>query len=416
MVRQIRLLAVVATIAAASTCVVFGQGYGTDTQNVMMPASGGMAGVSIALPQDVPSAIFGNPATLAQFEGTQFTLGGGWAEGYPTVTRHGFTDPNQNYSVTSRTQGFVMPAMGVTQDLRSLGIDGAMGLGLTGLGGIGAEYRGRAPAGSIANDFSSEMLILGMNMGAGVEVTDRLSLGATLTLGTGFEQLGLVQSTAMVHAYGLRGNFGADYALNDCNTLGAFYQTELNFNFPQAFRMPDGSYQNIRLGQPPTVGLGWANTALMGGDLLVATDIYYKLWENAAMYQDIYVNQWAFAFGAQLTRGRMKYRTGYSYNTNLINHNVGDRLSGLPVAQDAIQFFQASSTAAISQHRLTGGVGRQDFLFQGVDLDLYAGGLFPASDQFGAHTDASVAMYYLGMGLTWRYGRPCCPNETSAVQ
>jgi len=39
-----------------------------------------MAGVSIARPQDVPSAIFGNPATLAQFQGTQFTLGGGWME------------------------------------------------------------------------------------------------------------------------------------------------------------------------------------------------------------------------------------------------------------------------------------------------------------------------------------------------
>jgi hypothetical protein len=55
-----------------------GQGYGTDAQNVLTPAAGGMAGVSIALPQDVPAALFGNPATLAQFKGTQFTLGGAW--------------------------------------------------------------------------------------------------------------------------------------------------------------------------------------------------------------------------------------------------------------------------------------------------------------------------------------------------
>lgn len=413
--RQFRLL-IVAAMVISPTCAAFGQGYGTDLQNVMMPASGGMAGVSIARPQDVPSAIFGNPATLAQFEGTQFTLGGGWVEGYPTVTRHDFALPAANFSTTSRTQGFVMPSVGVTQDLRSLGVSGALGLGLTGLGGLGAEYRGLAPAGSIANNFSSELLELGVNMGAGLEITDRLSLGAALTLGTGFEQLGLVSNTAMVHAYGLRGSFGADYALNDCNTVGAFYQTELPFNFPSAFLMPDGTYQDIRLSQPPTVGFGWANTALMGGDLLLAADVYYKLWENAALYQDIYVNQWAFAFGAQLTRGKMKYRTGYSYNTNPINHNVGDHLSGLPVAQDSIYFFQASSTAVITQHRLTGGIGRQDFLFQGVDLDIYAGGLFPASDDFGPHTTAKVAAYYLGMGLTWRYGRPCCPTEASAAQ
>ena len=55
-----------------------GQGYGTDAQNVLTPAAGGMAGVSIALPQDVPAAVFGNPAALAQFRGTQFTLGGAW--------------------------------------------------------------------------------------------------------------------------------------------------------------------------------------------------------------------------------------------------------------------------------------------------------------------------------------------------
>ncbi len=35
-----------------------------------------MAGASIARPQDVPSAVNANPATLAQFLGTQFTMSG----------------------------------------------------------------------------------------------------------------------------------------------------------------------------------------------------------------------------------------------------------------------------------------------------------------------------------------------------
>ncbi len=96
-----------------------GQGYGSDLQNVMAPASGGMAGVSTALPQDVPSAVFGNPATLAQFEGTQFTMGGGWVEGYPTVvhTPDGFI--GTPFSATSRTEGAAATEIGVTQDLRS---------------------------------------------------------------------------------------------------------------------------------------------------------------------------------------------------------------------------------------------------------------------------------------------------------
>ncbi|MCU0961097.1 MAG: hypothetical protein MUF48_13410 [Pirellulaceae bacterium] len=403
MIRAVQLGVILAALSAAAG-IALGQGYGTDTQNVMTPAAGGMAGVSAALPQDVPAAIFGNPSTLSQFEGTQFTLGGGWAEGYPTVTRFGFQDPRENFTIGSGTQGFVIPSVGVAQDLRPLGVPGTLGVGLAGLSGLGAEFRGRAPETSFANGFSGEYLVLGTNAGVGIDVTDRLSAGAALTLGTGFSQLGLVQSAAMVHDYALRGAFGLDYDVNACNTLGAYYQTNMNFQFPNAFLLPNGEYRNINMSQPQTVGFGWANRSLLDGNLLVAADVYYKLWEDAALYEDVYVNQWAFAVGSQLTRGLMRYRVGYSYNTNPMNHDVGDRLSGLPVLRDQIQFLQAAETAVICQHRLSAGIGRQDFLFRGVDMDVFAGGLFTATDQFGDNTQVTVSAYYLGLGLTWRYG------------
>ena len=97
------------------------------------------------------------------------------------------------------------------QDLRTLGVPGTLGVGLAGLSGLGAEYRGRAPDSSVLNNVSSEYMVLGVNMAAGVELTDRLSAGAALTLGTGFEQLGFtgpLVSSAMVHDYALRGTSG----------------------------------------------------------------------------------------------------------------------------------------------------------------------------------------------------------------
>jgi len=415
--RKLSLVAFVVWTLVLAECPApaFAQGYGTDTQNVLTPAAGGMAGVSIALPQDVPAAVFGNPATLSQFRGTQFTFGGAWVEGYPTVTRFGFLDPNENFSVTSRTEGFAGSSIGVTQDLRGLGLPGTFGLGLAGTSGLGAEYRGRAPAGSIVNDFSTEYMVLGINAGVGFDLNERLSVGASATLGAGFEQLGLVSNSAMVHDYALRGSLGLDYKLNPCNTIGFFYQTKESFQFPNAILI-NGTYRDIRLAQPETIGFGLANTSLMGGDLLVAADVYYKLWEDAAGYSDIFVNQWAFALGTQLTRGKMKYRLGYSYNTNPVNHSVGSTFNGLPVLQDRIFLLQASETAAISQHRLTAGFGREDFLFEGVDLDFFVGGLLKADDQFGPHTEASVAAYYLGMGLTWRYGAPKCHGDVTGNQ
>ena len=298
-----------------------GQGYGSDLQNVMGPASGGMAGVSIARPQDVPSAIFGNPATLAQFEGTQFTMGGGWVEGYPTVTNDGSLNqlsPGTPFSATSRTQGGVASEIGVAQDLRSIGLAGTIGMGLAGLSDLGDEYRGRVPESANfllfnnLNDESAAYMILGLNMGAGFQLTDRLSVGASMTLGTGFEQLafiGPVSGSAMVNAYALRGTVGVDYELNDCNTLGFYYQSKMGFDFPNAVRV-GSNYQDIRIDQPATLGLGLANRSLMDGNLLIAADVYYKLWEDAALWQDVWVNQWAVAVGAQLTCDKMEVPAG----------------------------------------------------------------------------------------------------------
>ncbi len=353
-------LAIVLAIAAHAG-LARGQGYGSDLQNIMGPASGGMAGVSVAEPQDVPSAIFGNPATLAQFEGTQFTIGGGWIEGYPTVTYDGKGSPllGNAVSATSRTQGFTGTEIGVAQDLRTLGLAGTLGIGLAGVSGGGAEYRGEAP-GNLINNESGEYLALGINLGGGFQVTDRLSVGATITLGTGFEQLGFVGplvNSAMVNAYALRGTVGVDYELNDCTMLGFYYQSKMSFDFPDAIAVGSPAtptYRNVNIAQPTTFGWGIANRSLMDGNLLIAADIYYKLWEDAALWQDIMLNQWAVAVGAQLTRGNMKYRVGYSYNSNPMNHSVGSSLDGIPAASDFIQLYQASSAAfrqSESHHR-----------------------------------------------------------------
>ena len=398
---------VLAIILGGHSQIAQGQGYGSDTQNVLMPAAGGMAGVSLAAPQDVPAAIFGNPASLTQFHGTQFTLGGAWVEGYPTVTNDGSLGGSP-FSVTSRTQGFAAPEIGVIQDLRSVGVPGAVGLGFGSLSGLGAEYRGTATP---LTNVSSEYVVLGVNAAAAVELGEHLSVGAAVTLGNAFEQLGFtgpLSSSAMVNAYGLRGDFGLDYALNSCNTVGAFYQTRLDFEFPNAVRFGT-DYHDLLVSQPETIGIGWANRSLMDGNLLIAADVYYKLWDNAPLWEDVYVNQWAFAVGAQLTHGKMKYRLGYSYNSDPLNHSVGSNLDGFPVGQDAVQLFQAASTATINQHRITVGIGRQGFLVPTLDLDLFAGALINAHDEFGA-SQASLAMYYLGTGLTWRYGD--CSTQT----
>ncbi len=53
-----------------------GQSFGVDLRNTLTPASRGMAGTSIAAPQDFLSGINANPATLTQYHVMQFLVGG----------------------------------------------------------------------------------------------------------------------------------------------------------------------------------------------------------------------------------------------------------------------------------------------------------------------------------------------------
>lgn len=378
------------------------QGLGSDLQNFMTPAAGGMAGVSVALPQDAPAALFGNPATMTQFKGIQFTFGGAWIEGYPTIDNDGSLNGGTPFNVTSRTEGFVAPETAVLQNFQLCGFDGTAGIGLNSLSGMGAEYRGRAP-GTILNNFSSQYLVLGLTAGAGVEVTERASVGATVTLGTAFEQLGFtgpLVSSAMVNDYALRATLGADYELTDYTTLGAFWQSPMRFQFNDAVRF-NGVYDDLEIGQPGTVGLGLANNRLMDGKLLVAFDVYYKDWEGVPLWRDVLVDQWAFAIGTQYTLDSYKLRLGYEYNTNPINHNVGANLDGFPILQQNVQLFQAAAASFVNQNRITAGIGRE--FGPNLDVDLFVGGMFKSANNFGPDTRTSLAIWYAGLGITWKF-------------
>jgi len=88
---------------------------------------------------------------------------------------------------------------------------------------------------------------------------------------------------------------------------------------------------------------------------------------------------------------------------------VGNSAGGiiLPGAAAHVQYLQALN-AAIPQHRMTGGVGVRDVL-PGIDFDVLAGGMFEATQTFGLAT-ASVESYWVGAGITWRYGRGSCES------
>ncbi len=116
------------------------QSFGVELFNTLTPASGGMAGTSIAAPQDNISAINGNAAALTQYHGTQFTVGGTWAGSTIDLNQTGNIpagSPNPlitPFSAKSSRPGWPCPISAYRKTLHAPGPAGDAGPGCRGHG------------------------------------------------------------------------------------------------------------------------------------------------------------------------------------------------------------------------------------------------------------------------------------------
>jgi long-chain fatty acid transport protein len=408
--------------ALAIACFVFtanvaqAQPFGTELHNTLMPASGGMGGVSIARPQDLVSAVNGNPATLRQFRGTQFHFGGAWSDVTFDMTQTSnipVAGPSliQPYSATSSAPGTPAGNFGVTQDFSALGRSATLGLGFVVSSGGFADFR-EVPASGGTNMGST---IFNLPVALGVDVTERFSIGASGSLGIAFFDAPYVRHSGMTPDYALRGTLGANFEATEATTIGAYYQTRQPFQFDNALLFNPILFAgqatfDVDMDLPQNIGFGIANSRLMDGRLLLGVDVLYKLWEQASLYKAVYDNQWVVQFGSQYSIGRLKLRSGYVWAQNPIDQTPDVNVGGVTLGDLAAVRYTQGLLAITSQHRITAGVGITDLL-PGVDFDMMAGGMFRDSEQLGPFTSTAISGYWLGAGLTWRFSRgSCCPT------
>lgn len=397
----------VAAAVAAAAIPAAAQTYGIDFRNTLMPASGGMAGTSVAAPQDFLSAINANPAALTQYEGTHFTIGGAFAEATVNLEQKSPIPllGVAPFAAKSSTPGAIVPAIGVSQQVDGLPLPTTVGLAVIGAAGGGSSYV-QVPA---SNATSSYLLLLEFAPSVGVAVTERLSVGATMFIGDGYASGPFVGTSGMTNAYALRGGFGIDYRLGDATWLGAYYQTTQAFRFEnEAVLFSERRPRDVDMGLPQQVGLGIANQSLLDGRLLLAADALYLDWPSAALFKSIYHGQWVMQLGTQYrATDRVRLRLGYALAQNPVDDTVGTQIGpiAVPGGIPAVKYLQ-SQFAIINQHRMAAGVGVTDFLMRGLDLDAFAGGMFPAGQSLGDATYVSVESYWIGLGFTWHFDRP----------
>lgn len=390
---------------AASGRIASAQMYGIDFRNTLMPASGGMAGTSVASPQDFLSAINGNAAALTQYQGTHFTVGGAFVG--PTV-RLSQSEPIpllgvEPFSQKSSTPGAVVPAIGVSQELDGLSVPTTVGLAVLGAAGGGSSYV-QDPA---SNGSSSYLLFLEFAPSLAVQLTERLSVGATMFIGDGFASGPFVGTSTMTNAYALRGGVGIDYLMGDATRLGAYYQSTQAFRFQnEAILFNQSRPITVDMGLPQTVGLGISNEALLDRRLLLAADALFLDWDSAALFKSIYRPQWVMQLGGQYrATDRLKIRAGYALAENPIDGSFGDTIGPVvvPGGVKSVKYLQ-SQFAIVNQHRISAGFGYSD-LMPGLDFDAFAGGMFPATQLLGDATRVDISSYWIGIGFTWHFDR-----------
>ena len=359
--------------------------YGYDLHNVLAPRSAGMAGTSIARPLDNVSAIFGNPAALTDWTGTEFTFGATFYKpevrldhygglGLPTyagaapgavldgvagapAVDPGLTITNAHFDdAVNGNEGYIVPQVGVTQDLRPLGLPAVLGAGLTAVSGIGVEFRHVDETLGLGAEF----IVLGANFSLGWELNEQVSIGGAATVTYAYLDLGLGATSGVTHDTGMRGTVGLTYEdILPGTRLGMFYMTELQHVFDDIVAVPafdhqdynrpdingepvnssaaldgygakgDVHYASIPIEEPRTIGVGLSNETFMDGNLLIAADIMWKNWEEADFWGDVYQDQWIYSIGAQLKNGNWRYRVGYGYADDPTDRDA-DKIKGLP--------------------------------------------------------------------------------------
>ncbi|CAL1238918.1 OmpP1/FadL family transporter [Candidatus Methylocalor cossyra] len=427
------LWAALALVTAAPA--VHGLNAGTDLDLSLQPIAGGMAGAAFTRPQEVAAALFGNPATLAGFKGFHFELGAALLE--PEVDNYQSNRGYLHHSY-SLAQNYVAPTFALSGEVQPGLVLGA-GIGVD--SGLGADYRthpinggaglglgGSGPGGAATLPLLVELLSFSANLGAAYALTPDLALGAALTVGVGFGQFGTSGSTtglaglsgdfggttASVHDISLRGSLGASYRLTPGLTLSASFKTPLQYHYRNVLATTvEGSqqYQSVKVEQPLEVAFGFAAEPTQ--EWLVEADAVWKNWSEAALYRDVWRDQFLALLGGQYRAGDWQFRAGYGYATPILrdspNGTVGGfrglgtlpldtAVPGVLARNDLIKVVQTTLGPVIWQHTLTAGLG---YAFTPkFRLDAFAAYAFQES----ASRDTLALGHYRVEGSEWALG------------
>jgi long-chain fatty acid transport protein len=281
-----------------------------------------MGGIGVGMPVGPTDTIFRNPAWMTYYKGFNMSFGG--ILFFPEVKAK-----FNNASATSKSKMFVVPEVGIVNQIND---KLTFGIGAFGVSGMGVDYRNEPNLFRIHTTFQFMRIIPAI----AYKVNDAISISGALHLAYGSLDIGAtIPGTPPRHAgggqsqtYGIGAQLGVAYNMGNFVYAGLTYQSPVSMTYKRVFDSNclagpcDGQFEDLKLTQPQELAFGVGVKPM--DNLKVGMDIRWINWKNAKGYKDFqWKDQWVIALGGEFKpTQKLALRAGYNYGKSPIRGGV----------------------------------------------------------------------------------------------
>jgi len=423
--------------AVLSSAVLSSAAFATNGDNMIgvTPASEAMGGIGVGMPIGSIDSVFRNPAWMQTEKG--FTVSFGGILFMPSVkARYKDTAYGDTGYVSSRADFFTVPEIGITNRISD---NLVFGIAAYGVSGMGTDYRNKD--GRLAN-MHTTLQFMRIIPAISYKINPNLSIGVGIDLAWGSLDLGAIMCAnpptcdqfynaggGQSSSYGIGGQIGIAYNMNDNIYFGLNYQTPVSMKYKHVFASLPPSmtgniykFEDLKLTQPQELAFGAGFRPIK--DLKIGMDIRWINWSDADGYKQFkWKDQWVFAVGGEYqVNPSLKLRAGYNYAKSPIrsqsNLDMGPMYGGIsqnhipnftaPFSDFDVAWFNLIGFPAITEHHISLGGSYQFTKNFGVDLAyVHAFEKKVESTSVGGANAAIVgaknAQNEIGVALRWSF-------------
>jgi long-chain fatty acid transport protein len=397
-------------ILASVLLSAVGISFATNGDNLIgvSPASRGMGGIGVGMPVGPTDSIFRNPAWMSYYKGFNMSFGG--ILFFPEVKAKSNITGTEA-SATSKSKMFVVPEVGIVNQIND---KLTFGIGAFGVSGMGVDYRNEPGLLRMHTNFQFMRIIPAL----AYKVNDAISVSGAVHLAYGSLDMGATIGTSNAgggqsQTYGIGAQLGVAYNMGDFVYAGLTYQSPVNMTYKRVFDSNgDGQFEDFKLTQPLELAFGVGVKPM--DNLKVGMDIRWINWKGAKGYKHFqWKDQWVIALGGEFKpTQKLALRAGYNYGKSPIRGGAKDPTNSNNIPDFNQQFsdffiavFNLIGFPAITEHHITLGLGYE--FTKNFSIDLAYKHAFNkkvrAENGAGDFVEAQNAQNAISVGLNWKF-------------